>query len=102
MCKSDMCKSDMWKLIQEKAKSDPIIAKAMQGYENETLEDQAQVLMAIVLDQAAALNAMQLSNSRMQEDYYLRKNAHRSARDVVDESYCSARSSALDAARESI
>jgi len=68
-----MCKSDMWKLIQDKAKSDPIIAKAMQGYNNETLEDQAQLLMAIVLDQAAALDKMQLTNSRLQSDFYARK-----------------------------
>lgn len=68
-----MCKSEMWQKIQEMAKSDPIVAKAMQGYENGTIEDQAHILMAIVLDQAAALDQMQLTNSRLQSDFYARK-----------------------------
>ena len=70
-----MYKSEMWKLIQEMAKSDPIIARAMQGYENESLEDQAQVLMAIVLDQSAVIDALQLQASRIQTDYYAKKSA---------------------------
>lgn len=68
-----MCKSDMWKRIQEMAKSDPIIAKAMSGYEDGSLEDQAQILMAIVLDQAAALDKMQITNQRLISDFYARK-----------------------------
>jgi len=68
-----MCKSDMWKRIQEMAKSDPIIAKAMDAYNDGSLEDQAQILMAIVLDQAAALDKMQITNQRLQSDFYARK-----------------------------
>ena len=68
-----MCKSDMWKRIQEMAKSDPIIAKAMGGYEDGSLEDQAQILMSIVLDQAAALDKMQLTNQKLISDFYARK-----------------------------
>jgi len=68
-----MCKSDMWKEIIRRSKQDPIIAKAMQGYADETLEDQAQVLMAIVLEQSAAIDQMQLHNSRLQSDFYARK-----------------------------
>jgi len=68
-----MCKSDMWKEIIRRSKQDPIIAKAMQGYEDGSLEDQAQILMAIVLDQAAALDKMQITNQRLISDFYARK-----------------------------
>ena len=68
-----MTKQAMWDEIIKKSKRDPIIAKAMQGYADESLEDQAQVLMAIVLDQSSALDTMQLHNSRLQTDYYARK-----------------------------
>ena len=69
-----MCKSDMWKRIQEMAKSDPIIAKAMNGYNDGSLEDQAQILMAIVLDQAAVIDFMKLQASRIQSNYYAQQS----------------------------
>ena len=68
-----MCKSDMWAEIQRMARLDPIIAKSMDAYNDGTLEDQTHILMAIVLDQAAALDKIQITNQRLQSDFYARK-----------------------------